>query len=66
MREFMRRWDLRPLPARHNVLQALLDAYEQFSGTRNKPNIAIVDWSNVPTRSEFVLFEAYFQRQGLN
>jgi len=66
MREFMRRWDLRPLPARHNVLHALLDAYAQFSGTRTKPNIAIVDWSNVPTRSEFVLFEAYFQRQGLN
>jgi uncharacterized circularly permuted ATP-grasp superfamily protein len=66
MREFMRRWDLRPLPARHNVLHALLDAYEQFSGTRNKPSIAIVDWSDVPTRSEFVLFEAYFQRQGLD
>src|SRR5581483_5596942 len=32
MREFMREWDLRPLPARHNVLHALLDAYAQFSG----------------------------------
>jgi hypothetical protein len=31
MREFMRTWDLRPLPARHDVLHALLDAYAQWS-----------------------------------
>lgn len=66
MREFMRRWDLRPLPARHDVLHALLDAYAQWSGTRALPRIAIVDWSNVPTRSEFVLFQEYFERQGLH
>jgi hypothetical protein len=64
MREFMRTWDARPLPARHNVLHALLDAYAQWSGTRHAPRIAIVDWSDVPTRSEFVLFQDYFTRQG--
>src|SRR4029079_11403170 len=26
----------------------------------------IVDWSDVPTRSEFVLFQDYFTRQGLD
>src|SRR5436190_2623255 len=66
MREFMRSWDLRPLPARHDVLHALLDAYAQWSGTRNLPRIAIVDWSDVPTRSEFLLFQDYFARQGLD
>ncbi|HEX3867297.1 MAG TPA: circularly permuted type 2 ATP-grasp protein [Gemmatimonadaceae bacterium] len=66
MREFMRRWDLRPLPARHDVLHALLDAYAQWSGTRALPRIAIVDWADVPTRSEFVLFQEYFERQGLD
>jgi hypothetical protein len=66
MREFMRRWDLRPLPARHDVLHALLDAYAQWSGTRALPRIAIVDWADVPTKSEFVLFQEYFERQGLN
>ncbi len=65
MREFMRTWDTRPLPARHNVLHALLDAYVQWSGTHKLPRIAIVDWSDVPTRSEFVLFQDYFTRQGL-
>ena len=66
MREFMRTWDLRPLPARHDVLHALLDAYAQWSGTRNLPRIAIVDWADVPTRSEFLLFQDYFTRQGLS
>jgi hypothetical protein len=66
MREFLRDWDLRPLPARHNVLHALLDAYRQWSGGGAAPRIAIVDWSDVPTQSEFVLFRDYFGRQGLD
>jgi glutathionylspermidine synthase len=65
MREFLRHWDVQPLPARHNVLHALLDAYEQWSGRRDRPSIAIVDWSDVPTRSEFLLFQDYFVRQGI-
>ncbi|HKW09891.1 MAG TPA: hypothetical protein VJO33_05890 [Gemmatimonadaceae bacterium] len=66
VREFLKRWDLRPLPARHNVLHALLDAYQQWSGTRTLPRIAIVDWAEVPTRNEFVLFQDYFARQGID
>ena len=65
MREFLRSWDVQPLPARHNVLHALIDAYEQWSGRRARPNIAIVDWSDVPTQSEFLLFQDYFTRQGM-
>jgi len=66
VREFLKNWDLRPLPARHNVLHALLDAYQQWSGTRARPRIAIVDWAEVPTRNEFVLFQDYFARQGID
>src|SRR5690348_4283162 len=66
MREFLKEWDLRPLPARHNVLHALLDAYQQWSGTRALPRMAIVDWGEVPTRNEFVLFQDYFARQGID
>jgi hypothetical protein len=65
-REFLRQWDLRPLPARHNVLHALLDAYRQWSGGGAAPRIAIVDWTEVPTQSEFALFRDYFTRQGLD
>jgi uncharacterized circularly permuted ATP-grasp superfamily protein len=66
MREFLRRHEVRPLPARHGVLHALLDAYQQWSGTREAPQIAILDWREVPTYSEFVLFDQYFKAQGLN
>src|SRR3954462_6706333 len=65
VREFLKHWDLRPLPARHNVLHALLDAYQQWSGTSALPRIAIVDWAEVPTRNEFLLFQDYFERQGI-
>jgi glutathionylspermidine synthase len=64
MRHFMRTWDMRALPARHTVLQALLDCWEQFSGGRDRPRIAIIDWDDVPTQSEFRLFQDYFRRQG--
>jgi len=63
-REFLRTHLLWTLPARHHVLHALLDAWEAWSGTRNRPVIAIVDWHDVPTYSEFVLFDGFFREQG--
>lgn len=65
MREFGKHWDVRPLPARHNVLHALLGAYEAWSGTRAVPRIAVLDWLDVPTRREFTLFQEYAERQGV-
>jgi uncharacterized circularly permuted ATP-grasp superfamily protein len=65
MRAFVRRWDVRPLPARHNILHALLAAYEAWSGTRALPRIAVLDWLDVPTRREFTLFQEYAERQGV-
>jgi len=64
MRRFMKTWDVRPLPGRHTVLQALLDCWEQFSAGTARPRIAIVDWDEVPTQSEFRLYQDYFRRQG--
>jgi len=63
MRAFERRYEVRPLPGRHHMLHALLDAYEQWGG-RDRPRIAILDWREVPTYSEFVLFQDYFASQG--
>lgn len=66
MRQFLRKYELRSLPARHGVLHALTDAFEQWAGTRREaPRIAILDWREVPTYSEFVLFEQYFHSQGI-
>jgi uncharacterized circularly permuted ATP-grasp superfamily protein len=65
MREFLRDYDVRPLPARHSVLHVLLDAFRQWSGRKEAPRIAILDWREVPTYSEFLLFREYFRSQGL-
>src|SRR5437588_2499129 len=65
MREFLRHFEVRPLPGRHSVLHALVDAYQQWLGRREAPHIAILDWREVPSYSEFVLFAEYFRSQGI-
>jgi hypothetical protein len=65
MRRFERQYEVRPLPGRHHVLNALLAAYEQWGG-RERPRIAILDWREVPTYSEFVLFQDYFRSHGFD
>jgi uncharacterized circularly permuted ATP-grasp superfamily protein len=65
MRAFGRRYEAQPLLARHGVLHVLLDAYEEWAGRRDIPRVAIVDWPEVPTRSEFMLFQEYFGAVGI-
>jgi hypothetical protein len=62
---FLRRFQLRPLPVLHQVLHALLRAHGRWSGGRRQPRIAIVDWRDVPTVSEFRLTAEYLARHGL-
>jgi hypothetical protein len=65
MRAFGRRFSIRPLPARTGVATVVLDAWREFSGRWEGPRIAIVDWDDVPTRTEFELFCGYFGSLGL-
>lgn len=63
--EFLHEYELRPIPARHGVLFPLLDSFRSWRGTREQPRIAILDWREVPTYNEFVLFERYFHSLGI-
>jgi hypothetical protein len=65
MADFRREYRCLPLPSAPGVEHSLLDAYRQWSGTREAPRIAIVDWSDVPTYSEFRLFRDFFKRNGI-
>jgi len=58
---------LQPLPARHHVVHALLEAYARWSGRppRSRPVVAILDWREVPTWSEFLLYRATFEAAGI-
>ena len=65
MRPFAERWLVRPLPNRPNILNVLLETWHRFRGVRTLPVIAIVDWDDVPTTSEFRLCQEYFEAMGL-
>jgi uncharacterized circularly permuted ATP-grasp superfamily protein len=64
MAEFGRRYTARPIPARHRMFQALMDAFREW-GRADEPRTAILDWEGLPTHSEFVLFRDYFAQQNL-
>jgi hypothetical protein len=66
MRLFLRRYEVRPQPARHHVMHALLAAYRSWRGRRQAPSIVILDWREVPTYSEFVITAEYLRSQGLD
>ncbi|HNV85825.1 MAG TPA: hypothetical protein PKL97_02520 [Candidatus Omnitrophota bacterium] len=46
------------------LLEALLEAYREFGGGYETPNIAIVDWRSVRTRPEFEILREVFERKG--
>ena len=64
MRRFAQRYTITALPARHRLLETLLAAWRAFDGSRS-PVIAILDWKDLPTHSEFLLFQRYFRENGL-
>lgn len=64
VREFLaenKHW--RPAP-HEKLLDALVSAYRDFGGKKEKPNIAIVDWKEVKTFSEFVVLQEFFESKG--
>lgn len=63
MQRFAEKYNFSRLQCRQHVLDTLLDSYKHWGGS-GKPRIAIVDYLNVPTYTEFVLFKNYFEEQG--
>ena len=65
MQQFAKHYSIYELPARNRLMDAILNTWQTFQGTKT-PNIAILDWNDVPTYSEFLLFQKYFHSEGLN
>lgn len=64
---FEERYHILPLFAQPHLLDALLRIYREWRGNRFQlPRIAIVDWTGVPTTSEFILIQRYFATHGMN
>src|SRR5690349_3336402 len=53
----------RPKP-HQRLLQSLLQAYREWGGDKEYPQIAIVDWKGVSTESEFRILQKYFAFEG--
>ena len=65
MERFRERFDVRHYTPIAQLLDALLESYQDWGGTANLPRIAIVDWREVPTWSEFELLRDAFTDAGV-
>jgi uncharacterized circularly permuted ATP-grasp superfamily protein len=63
MQQFVRRYPIRTVPIRRLHLEVLLDSYRQWGG-RQPPRIAIVDWREVKTYNEFLIYQEHLAAQG--
>lgn len=62
-KQFNEYYHTRTFPVRQGLYTSLAEAYRQWGGT-NKPNIAIVDWADVPTLNEHELCKQHFEAEG--
>jgi hypothetical protein len=46
------------------LLRAMLETYAEWGGSE-RPNVAIVDWTELPTENEFILIRNYFASRGV-
>jgi uncharacterized circularly permuted ATP-grasp superfamily protein len=66
VRDFLVYYEVEKWNVRGTLLGELLSTYEHWQGNKRsaKPSIAIVDWRDVPTFTEFELFGEYFRSAG--
>jgi len=65
MTRFKRDFDVRYYTPVADLLEALMATYREWGGTARPPRMAIVDWREVPTFSEFELLRDAFTAAGV-
>ena len=65
MGQFARKYEVEHYALSGKLLEALLQSYRDCGGSAQKPQIAIVDWKEVPTWSEFEILQARFEKAGV-
>ena len=66
MGPFARKYEVHRYSLSAKLLEALLQSYRDWGGSAQKPQIAIVDWEEVPTWSEFEILQARFEKLGVS
>jgi hypothetical protein len=64
MASFARRYRLRQFSPVNRLLETLLSTYREWGGS-GVPNLAILDWKDLPTSSEFIFLQEYFSARGV-
>jgi hypothetical protein len=64
MARFAQRYRLRQFSPITSLLETLLSTYHEWGGT-SVPNIAILDWKDLPTHNEFVFLQEHFSAHGV-
>ncbi len=65
MGKFAQMYDVHGYPLSAKLLDALVMSYLDWGGSSAKPQIAIVDWNDVPTLNEFEILQERFERMGI-
>src|SRR5690348_3646252 len=65
MGQFTRKYEVHRYSLCAKLLEALLQSYVDGGGSEQKPQIAIVDWEEVPTWSEFEILQSRFEKLGI-
>jgi len=65
MSRFEERFRVEVYPLAAALLDALLASYREWGGNSSAPQIAIVDWHEVPTWSEFQILRERFEKMGV-
>ena len=65
MGQFARKYEVHHYSLSAKLLEALLQSYRDWGGSAQKPQIAIVDWKEVPTWSEFEILQTRFEKMGI-
>lgn len=65
MEEFRKQFEVHSYPLTAKLLDALMTTYSDWGGGTKRPQMAIVDWKEVPTWSEFEILRDRFERMGI-
>jgi len=65
MQEFLKRFEVHSYPLTAKLLDALVTTYVDWGGKTQRPQVAIVDWKEVPTWSEFEILRERFEKMGI-
>src|SRR6202158_3841036 len=65
MATFAKHYEVHSYPLSAKLLDALVMSYLDWGGASKRPQIAIVDWREVPTWSEFEILKERFEKMGV-